>query len=224
MSPTLPSTLTGSLPGMGGTIMTTVMYIVVLVIVLILGFFMYFMIANNKKFNINVDVYSKRGDEYKLFRDRGAIVNVREVEALKLKKFKKYMPVPEFKFFIQGIKGRSHLNLIQMSTSEFFPAKVNIGVGNPSACLGLTPVERGMYVWADYARELTKKQFDIRTFLEKYGAYMGLAGVALLFIIVVWLSFQNLADLTAQMGSISDKFVGIADKLAPAASEGGAPW
>ncbi len=222
--PALPTALTGQMSGMGGTLMTTVMYIIILVIVIVVGFFMYFTIATNKKFNVNVDIYSKRGDEYKLFRDRGAIVSVREVEALKLKKFKKYMPVPEFRYFIQGTKGKSHLNLIQMSTNEFFPAKVNIATGNPSAVLGLTPVEKGMYVWADYARELTKKQFDIRTFLEKYGAYMGLAGVALLFIIVVWLSFQNLADLTTQMGAISDKFVQIADKLTPATGGETTPW
>lgn len=221
----IPVELTGQMSGMGGTLMTTVMYVVILVVVAILGFFLYFTVSNNKKFNINIDVYSKRGEEWKLFRDRGAIVSVREVEALKLKKFKKYMPVPEFKYFIQGIKGKSHLNLIQMSTSEFFPAKVNIATGNPSAVLGLTPVERGMYVWADYARELTKKQYDIRSFLEKYGAAMGFAGVALIFIIVVWLSFNNLADLTTQMGGISDKFVEIANTLTikPTGGET-APW
>jgi len=217
--------LTGQYSGMINSMTSMFMYIGIIILIVAVGVTAYFLVGRLFRYKVAVDIYSKRGDRFKLIKDRGGILKHPKGELFKLLKSKAIIPVPDYKYFTFGNKGKTHLTLIQASSNEFYPADVRVNLSpNPGAYIGLTPLQKDMIAWNVYAKEMLRSRFDVRDFLQKYGQYIGLAVIAGLIIVVVSMSFQNIGQLQSQFGVIAERLSNVADKLAPAASGGAPAW
>lgn len=174
------------------------------------------------RYKIRVNVYRKIGDTFKKIVDRGGVLKYKHGSFFKLLKMRQVMPVPDYSYFVVGNKGKTELNLIQVGTDEFYPAKFKINTkGNPEYSLGLNPQQKDMLAWNFYAKELLRSKFDIKGIWEKYGSVISMAFVGAIVLIILGMAFKNWEGVASAFAQASKDLAAAARSLEPAAQGSG---
>jgi len=174
------------------------------------------------KYKIKVNIYRKIGDNFKKIIDKGGILKYKQGHFFKLLKLRQVMPVPDYDYFVIGNKGKTELNLVQVGTDEFYPAKFKINTkGNPEYNLGLEPQQKDMLAWNFYAKELLRSKFDIKGIWDKYGSVISMAFVGVIVLIILGMAFRNWETVASAFAEASRELAAAARSLEPAVKEAG---
>lgn len=187
------SGLTGSF----STILSTIIYSIVAIIFIGLCFFTWWRIRTWKNYNIQVRIYSKRKGGFKSWDDWGGFVKNRktgEVYGFRLKKAKVMIQPPNYNYLVIAPKGNI-LHLYQHSNDEFFALSPNVNFGLAGSELNLRVLEGDIQLWASTMMDRLYTMYSRPTFFDKYGHYIIFFAVALLIIIMIYLTLQKFAVL-----------------------------
>jgi hypothetical protein len=132
------------------------------------------------------------------------------------------MPVPDYDYFVVGSKGKTELNLIQVGTDEFYPAKFKINTtANPGYELGLNPQQKDMLAWNFYAKELLRAKFDIKKLWEKYGNIISMGFMAVIVLIILGMAFKNWETVASAFAKASEQLAHAAKSMEPTIQNAG---
>lgn len=176
----------------------------IIAVIAIAGYFW----LQNRKFNINVMIRSVRRGGPKIIIDRGAIVSAQGVEAFRLKKLGKVLPLPNFDIFETGIKGESYVQLFQNGEKELYFLKPFINLKDKT--FELEPQERNMLAWYVHAKNLIKETLSLESFFAKYGSHIITIILIMGVVIVISVLLRQLEPIVNGLAGVSKSLTEVA--------------
>lgn len=163
---------------------------------------------------VDVTIFEKRGSNMYVMKDRGKrTMNDRGEIVYKLKNRKMDTKPGKFEHTYIGRKGKHFLYLFSPSIDEFDP--ILIGEKDTS---GIEIIDEDMRQWLSQRYRQAYEKWQKKGKWEQYGSVIMMIGVAIGTMLVLYVTWNGIADVTAQFHGISNSLASVAEDISQTAN------